>query len=478
MKTFGDLFSGGGGATVGAIASGYTPIFGVEYDPRIAAIANHNLGGHVRVMNVLEANPLDFPRVDLLHASPPCPSFSTAKVGGEETELDIALARKVAEFITIMRPRSFTTENVQGYRHSQSFKIICNALRLSGYQYRVVILNAQNYGVPQSRVRLFVMASLGILPSAPLKTHSAATDEQETLFEKALPAPIGWYEAIEDLIPTLPLAYKRKGLPCPTDPIGVECRQSAFRRGHFAPWQEARIGSEYKTLLACVQGEASDYREETEPSPTIASNHSATKYRALLVGAGGYDGDVVSASPSDPSFVVTANQNQQNQIRALLVGGANTSEEQAAEGVGVSKSTETARCVNASNSKNWKAFIVNGTENNNGKSVTLPQGDAPMFSVVAQTGQRQIPRAFIVPDGNEYAFRPRVAHEPCATLGATNKGKACLESGRIVQMTTRALARFQTVPDLYVLSGNNALDCKIIGNAVPCLLYQRIVEAN
>jgi DNA (cytosine-5)-methyltransferase 1 len=48
--------------------------------------------------------------------------------------------------------------------------------------------------------------------------------------------------------------------------------------------------------------------------------------------------------------------------------------------------------------------------------------------------------------------------------------------GRVVQMTPRALARFQTFPDWYELPEKKALACRVIGNAVPCLLYQKIVE--
>jgi len=42
-------------------------------------------------------------------------------------------------------------------------------------------------------------------------------------------------------------------------------------------------------------------------------------------------------------------------------------------------------------------------------------------------------------------------------------------------MTPRALARFQSFPDDYILPDSNRLACKIIGNAVPPLMYQKIV---
>ena len=52
MKTFGSLFTGFGLVDIGAIAAGYTPIWGNEIDPEIAAVASMNglsyLGNPVR----------------------------------------------------------------------------------------------------------------------------------------------------------------------------------------------------------------------------------------------------------------------------------------------------------------------------------------------------------------------------------------------------------------------------------------------
>jgi DNA (cytosine-5)-methyltransferase 1 len=43
-------------------------------------------------------------------------------------------------------------------------------------------------------------------------------------------------------------------------------------------------------------------------------------------------------------------------------------------------------------------------------------------------------------------------------------------------MTPRALARFQSVPDTYILPDKRTLAAKVIGNMVPPLLMQRIAE--
>ena len=185
---FGSLFSGFGGADIGAMAAGLSPVWGVEYIPEIAGVANANLGDHVLVADILDLDPATFAPVDVLHASPPCPNFSVAKAGGEETPHDLAMARKVAEFVTTLRPQVFTLENVWGYRNSQSWAVIRDALYGAGYWLNVEHVNAADFGVPQSRKRMIVRAVLGG-------------------WVPYLPAPvpwIGWYAAIEDLIPDLP----------------------------------------------------------------------------------------------------------------------------------------------------------------------------------------------------------------------------------------------------------------------------------
>ena len=57
-----------------------------------------------------------------------------------------------------------------------------------------------------------------------------------------------------------------------------------------------------------------------------------------------------------------------------------------------------------------------------------------------------------------------------------NPMRAWLSSGRVVKMTPRALARFQSLPDSYILPDKASLACTVIGNMVPSLLMQQIVE--
>jgi Site-specific DNA methylase len=124
----------------------------------------------------------------LLHASPVCKQFSNANSNKGEAQLDIDCAKKVAEFIQVLQPPSFTLENVEAYRKSKSFHLILEALYSQGYWVQYQVLNSADFGVPQSRRRLILMAVKGgfIPPLPPKQKH------------------IGWYEAIADLVHDLP----------------------------------------------------------------------------------------------------------------------------------------------------------------------------------------------------------------------------------------------------------------------------------
>jgi len=378
---FASLFTGFGGVEIGARAAGLELSWGIEKDIAIAAVANKNLGDHVQVANILDCNPHDYTTVDVLHASPPCPNFSIANHKRGEAELDIALARKAAEFIRVLRPIAFTLENVQAYRASESFALIIETLEGMGYWWEAIVLNAADFGVPQSRRRLFIRAQLGkMLRPLPPPTRPRK----------------GWYQAIEDLIPTLP-------------------------KSHFAEWQMNRL-------------------------PNFVSD-------SFTVDSAGFPDDEgvrvpVMRQADEPVGTIVANYSRRN-LNAFLVGGANTSSVQAAPGVGVSEQNEPVHCV-AQNSNRWRAFVVddqnNGTPDENSiRGLTIRQDDEPIFTISATQTKRSI--------------------------------RAWLETGHVVAMTPRCLARFQTFPDWYKLPDNNALACRGIGNAVPPILYQRVVES-
>ncbi|MDZ7950653.1 DNA cytosine methyltransferase [Nostoc sp. DedQUE09] len=198
------LFAGGGGIETGMVQAGIRPVIAVEFDPSkpelsqaIAKTHHHNFSEYgcriiqLTVQEVARLGFLGFPRrPDYLHASPVCANFSqahTAKAGkGGETTDDLTAAIAVAEAIRQLQPRVFTLENVPRYQNSQSFAIILNALEQEGYSVNYSVVNMAEFGLPQARRRLVMVACRDLAISLP-----------------PISDPIGWYGAIAHLIPTM-----------------------------------------------------------------------------------------------------------------------------------------------------------------------------------------------------------------------------------------------------------------------------------
>ena len=306
---FGTLFSGGEGVGVGLTSAGLHHAWGIEYDAQIAAVAQAN-GFDVRVADVRAVDYAALPRVDWLHASPSCTRASVANANAGEAREDIETAAAVVRALDAQQPAIFTLENVWRYRTFKAFRDICDALGRHGYIWTYSHENAASYGVPQTRKRLILRASRGLLPPMPQ------------------PVPwVGWYAAIEDLLPTLP-------------------------KSKLAPWQLARLPEELRGR--------------------VLISKTADKFE-----------------------------------------------------------------------HGSKAILVAGLLNTNGTKLTRRDGGEPSFTVTTSLNQKDVRAAVGV---------------------------------RVVSMTPRCLARFQSVPDSYWLPDGRALAAKVIGNMVPPLLMQRIAE--
>jgi site-specific DNA-cytosine methylase len=206
MITYADLFTGIGGASIGAKQAGLTPIWGIEKDPAIAHFANVNVG-NVTCADVTEVDWSEFQSPDWLHASPPCVNASRQKPGAQETILDAQLSYAIQEAIRVLKPTYFSLENVVNYRNFESFQAIVDCLQDNGFaSMRIANVDAADAGVPQNRRRLFLDAvrDLTSFPN-PIKQEKVC-----------------WFKAIQDFVFDLPVTtitnWQRQAL---TEEYGV-----------------------------------------------------------------------------------------------------------------------------------------------------------------------------------------------------------------------------------------------------------------
>lgn len=430
------LFAGGGGVDIALHNLGYE-VTGIEYDADIAAVAQSN-GLSTLTANVLDIDYSRYTDCELLHASPPCPNFSNAKAGAAETDLDRQLAAAISCAIHTIKPRYFSLENVYRYRVSDSWSTIAMALHTLGYGIGAWHLNAADYGVPQTRSRMIVLARRdGRKILEPTPTHAKEPKSQLSLFDSPLKRWESWYSAVENILHTCETAHHRKGVPCEHDPEGRECRDSRHCWGHFAPWQYRRLPQDFvyaADFAPHTQANSNtDGRYGDEPMTTLG----ATKWpnKAFVLG----NGQRSAAKPDTlPVDTLTANRNQSN-IKAFVMNAGNVNGNEKKK---YRLDDQPSKTVCATDSGRIRAFVVDGQTGSSGTTVTIRDEQDPIYTMQSSQNKR-MPKAY------------------------TN--------GRVILMSARCLARFQTFPDWYKLPENKTLACRIIGNAYPTLLAEKVI---
>ena len=164
-----DLFAGCGGLTRGFLDSRkYRAVFAVEWDKDAAATYAANFGDHVfnGPIERVEA----FPKVDVIVGGPPCQGFSPLNMRGVGLERR-TLWREYLRALKEAEPHAFVMENVPQLLRSAEYISFEKAARKLGFKIAADVLNAADFGVPQTRKRAIVIGSRLGLPTLPTQTH-------------------------------------------------------------------------------------------------------------------------------------------------------------------------------------------------------------------------------------------------------------------------------------------------------------------
>ena len=218
------LFSGAGGLDYGFEAAGLDTKVTVEMDHDCCVTLRANR----KSWHVLERSIFDVPseemleragarrgEIDVVIGGPPCQPFSKAGywARGDSLRLDDPRANTLSAYLRVVedvRPRAFLLENVQGLAYSgkdEGLRLLLDGLEAinrrtkSNYKPVVRVLNAADFGVPQLRERVFVVASRdGTELSFPAPTHGPSSHADGPLFQTLprVPHRNAW-DAIGDL---------------------------------------------------------------------------------------------------------------------------------------------------------------------------------------------------------------------------------------------------------------------------------------
>jgi DNA (cytosine-5)-methyltransferase 1 len=166
---FGSLFAGVGGFDLGLEAAGWECGFQVEWDPHCQQVLAHHWPDVPRWGDVSTVNGADLPAVDVITFGSPCQDLSVA---GKRAGLEGSRSGLFFEATRIIRemqhatggtfPRYAIWENVVGAlssRGGDDFEAVLKEMaNLGACHLEWSVLDAQFFGVPQRRRRVFVVA--------------------------------------------------------------------------------------------------------------------------------------------------------------------------------------------------------------------------------------------------------------------------------------------------------------------------------
>jgi DNA (cytosine-5)-methyltransferase 1 len=262
------LFSGAGGMDIGIRRAGFEILACVENDPYCcetlrACTARERLDTAVIEDDVRQIEPKSLMQdlglrpgeIDLIFGGPPCQAFSQiGKQQGLNDERGLLLF-EMLRFAKVLQPKAVFLEQVTGllsatHEHSlrgEVLQLLLSDLDRLGYVPKWAVLNSADYGVPQLRRRLFVVATRK--PNGfefPIPTNS----EKPTLFGLAP------YKTVGEALKGLPApSAKGSGIlrgkdPCHVDvtPTGDRFRINGVPEGLFLAGQTHLAKEQRKNL--------------------------------------------------------------------------------------------------------------------------------------------------------------------------------------------------------------------------------------
>lgn len=166
-------FAGYGGAAFGLRRAkvNHKVIGFSEIDNDAIELYHYNFPNVPNLGDITKLNPNDpkFPNFDMFTGGFPCQPFSTVgkRQGVEDERGRGTLFGDIIRICAVKQPKYILLENVKGLltgRMRTTFNVIIEELHRIGYETRFAVLNSKDYGIPQTRERLWIFAYFGTLP--------------------------------------------------------------------------------------------------------------------------------------------------------------------------------------------------------------------------------------------------------------------------------------------------------------------------
>jgi len=212
-----DLFAGAGGMTLGfseSFGQPFEPIWANDFNEYCVETYNVNFGNHCvagDIVDILNGTKTDIPKADVVIGGPPCQGFSLLNKQRENDPRN-QLWRPFMEIVKRSDAEVFVMENVPQLLGTYEHGEIVGFAESMGFKVWQDKLIAADYGVPQKRIRAFIIGCRFYNPAflfPPRKTHynSDVCDVQMSLpgmsNEGYLPDCKKW-KTVRDAIGDLP----------------------------------------------------------------------------------------------------------------------------------------------------------------------------------------------------------------------------------------------------------------------------------
>lgn len=151
-----------------------------DFDEKCISTYKTNIGNHAHLIDLADANPEQLPPAELLIGGFPCQDFSSCGPKAGLSSKRGRLYQTLVSYMQVHRPKVVVAENVPNLARMGGGAVIDTILRDlkgAGYHFDLWTLFAPDFGVPQSRTRLFFVGvredihKIYGAPSKPRRTH-------------------------------------------------------------------------------------------------------------------------------------------------------------------------------------------------------------------------------------------------------------------------------------------------------------------
>jgi len=215
------LFTGAGGLDLGFEKAGFHVIWANEYDSTIWETFEHNFPKtKLDKRSIVDVPASDIPDIDGIIGGPPCQSWSEAGAGRGVNDKRGQLFYDYIRILKAKQPKFFLAENVSGIlhpKHKEAFSNIIEEFEKAGYKITCKLLNANDYNVPEDRLRVIIIGY-----------HK----DLESIFE--FPEPLDYKPVLKDAISDLKDAKPAKPFNKANDPKDLTMPNHEYMNGGFS----------------------------------------------------------------------------------------------------------------------------------------------------------------------------------------------------------------------------------------------------